>query len=45
MFVKIIVEVPKGVTKEQKELLKKFDASIDEKKQYPIKKAYDEKLK
>ena len=45
MFVKIIVEVPKGVTKEQKELLKKFDASIDEKKQYPIKKAYEEKLK
>ncbi len=44
MFVKIVVEVPKSVTKEQKELLKKFDASI-ERKQCPIKKAYEEKLK
>lgn len=44
MFVKVIVEVPKGVTREQKELLKKFDASTD-KKQYPLKKAYEDKLK
>ncbi len=43
MFVKIIVEVPKSVTREQKDLLKKLDASI-EKKQYPIKKAYEDKL-
>lgn len=44
MYVRVIVEVPKNVTKEQKELLKKFDASTD-KKQYPLKKAYEEKLK
>lgn len=44
MFVKIIVEVPKNVTREQKELLKKFDATV-EKKQCPIKKSYEEKLK
>lgn len=44
MFVKIVVEVPKSVTREQKELLKKFDATV-EKKQCPIKKAYEEKLK
>jgi len=44
MFVKVIVEVPKSVTREQKELLKKFDASTD-KKQYPLKKAYEDKLK
>lgn len=44
MFVKIVVEVPKSVTREQKEMLKKFDASI-ERKQCPIKKAYEEKLK
>lgn len=44
MFVKVIVEVPKSVTREQKELLKKFDASTDN-KQYPLKKAYEDKLK
>ena len=44
MFVRIVVEVPKSLTKEQKELLKKFDAASDPKKQYPIKKAYEEKL-
>ncbi len=44
MFVKVIVEVPKSVTRDQKELLKKFDASTD-KKQYPLKKAYEDKLK
>lgn len=44
MFVKIIVEVPKNVSREQKELLKKFDATV-ERKQCPIKKAYEEKLK
>lgn len=38
MFVRIVVEVPKSLNKEQKELLKKFDAASDPKKQYPIKK-------
>lgn len=44
MFVRIVVEVPKSLNKEQKDLLKKFDAASDQKKQYPIKKAYEEKL-
>ena len=44
MFVRIVVEVPKSLSKEQKELLKKFDAASDVKKQYPIKKAYEDKL-
>lgn len=43
MLVKVIVEVPKNVNREQKELLKKFEQSVD-KKQYPIKKAYEDKL-
>lgn len=45
MFVKVIVEVPKSVSKEQKEFLKRFDQVSDLKKQYPLKKAYDEKAK
>ena len=45
MFVKVIVEVPKSVSKEQKEFLKRFDQISDQKKQYPLKKAYDEKAK
>lgn len=43
MFVKVVVEVPKNVNREQKELLKKFEQTV-EKKQYPIKKAYEDKL-
>ena len=43
MFVKVVVEVPKGVSKEQKEFLKRFDQITDQNKQYPQKKAYDEK--
>ena len=43
MFVKVVVEVPKSVSKEQKEFLKRFDQITDQKKQYPLKKAYDEK--
>lgn len=45
MFVKVVVEVPKSVSKEQKEFLKRFDQISDQKKQYPLKKAYDEKAK
>ncbi len=45
MFVKVVVEVPKIVSKEQKEFLKRFDQISDLKKQYPLKKAYDEKAK
>ncbi len=45
MFVKVVVEVPKSVSKEQKEFLKRFDQISDQKKQYPQKKAYDEKAK
>lgn len=45
MFVKVVVEVPKSVSKEQKEFLKRFDQISDQKKQYPLKKAYDEKTK
>ena len=43
MFVRIIVEVPKNITKAQKDLLKKFESESDVKKQYPLKKAYEDK--
>ncbi len=43
MFVKVIVEVPKNVSREQKEFLKRFDQATDQKKQYPQKKSYEEK--
>ncbi len=42
MFVKVAVEVPKSLTREQKELLKKL-ADTFEPKQYPMKKAYTDK--
>ncbi len=42
-IVKVIVEVPRTLNREQKDLLKKFD-NLNEKKQYPLKKAYEEKL-
>lgn len=45
MFVKVVVEVPKSISREQKELLKKFDHETDFKKQYPLKKAYEDKQK
>ena len=44
LFVKVDVEVPKSVTREQKELLKKL-ADSSEGKQYPRKKAYEEVAK
>ncbi len=42
LYVTIVVEVPKNITREQKELLKKLDASF-EAKQYPMKKAFQDK--
>ncbi|MEG2688245.1 MAG: molecular chaperone DnaJ [Clostridia bacterium] len=42
MFVKVIVEVPKTISREQKELLRKLDVSF-ESKQFPRKKEYTEK--
>ncbi len=43
LYVKVVVEVPKSVTKEQKDLLRKLDVSF-ESKQFPRKKEYKEKL-
>lgn len=42
MYVKVIVEIPKTVTHDQKEWLKKLGDSFDD-KQFPIKKAYTAK--
>lgn len=42
MYVKVVVEVPKSVTREQKDMLKKMAATFDE-KQFPIQKAYNAK--
>lgn len=42
MYVKIVVEVPKSLSREQKELLKKLDGMF-EAKQYPLKKAYNDR--
>jgi molecular chaperone DnaJ len=43
LYVKVLVEIPKSITKEQKELLKKLQSSV-ELKQYPKQKEYREKL-
>lgn len=43
LYVNIIVEVPKSLTKEQRELLFKFDSSTTA-KQFPKKKAFREKM-
>ena len=43
MYVKVIVEVPKGLTKEQKELLQKLENSFEQ-KQFTKKKEYRTKL-
>ena len=43
-YVKVVVEVPKNLDKHQKELLKAFEASLDE-KNYEKKKSFFEKLK
>lgn len=42
LYVHIVVEIPRSVTREQKEALKKLSDTFD-KKQYPLKKAYEEK--
>ncbi len=43
LYVKVIVEVPKSVTREQRELLRSLDSSFDT-KQFPRKKEYKDKL-
>ena len=44
LLLKIVVEVPKNLTKEQKKLLKEFDAATGD-KQYQKRKSFFEKLK
>lgn len=43
MFVKVMAEMPKSLSREQKELLRKLETTF-EPKQYPYQKAYREKL-
>ena len=43
LYVKVMVEVPKSLTREQKELLKKLEDSFDT-KQFPKKKEFGDKL-
>ena len=43
-YVKVVVEVPKNLTKKQKELLKSFEASLDD-KNYAKRPSFFEKLK
>lgn len=43
-YVKIVLEVPKDLTKEQKDILKKFDSQTDE-KNYKKRKTFFDKLK
>ena len=43
MYVKVMVEVPKSLTREQKELLRKLEESFD-KKQFPKKKEFADKI-
>ncbi len=43
-YVKIIVEIPKNLTKEQRELIKQFDSAVGE-KNYRERKSFFEKLK
>ena len=45
MHVKIFVEVPTHLSKEQKELLDKFNASLDESKNNPLKTKFESKAK
>ena len=42
MYVKVIVEVPKSLSREQKDLLRRLDGSF-ELKQFPRKKEYKDK--
>ncbi len=43
-YVKMIVEIPKGITDKQKEILRQFDNSVDPSK-YKTKKSFGEKFK
>lgn len=43
LFVKVIVEVPKNLSREQKDILRKLDAAF-ESRQFPRKKEYKDKL-
>ena len=43
-YVKVVVEVPKNLTKKQKDLLKSFEASLDD-KNYAKRPSFFEKLK
>lgn len=44
-YVRVSVEVPKGLSKSQKEALRKFDASFTDEKQYAKRKGFFENLK
>lgn len=44
-YVKVTIEVPSGLTKKQKDLLKEFDASLDEKKNYKKRNNFFDKIK
>ena len=44
-YVEVTVEIPKGLSKSQKEALKKFDATLTEEKQYVKRKGFFENLK
>ncbi len=43
LFVKVMVEIPKSLSKEQKEMLRKLDSTLEQ-KQHPQQKAYKDKL-
>ena len=43
LYVKVVVEVPKSLTKEQKELLQKLEDTFEQ-KQFPRKKEYKSKI-
>jgi molecular chaperone DnaJ len=45
MHVRIFVEIPMRMSKEQKELLEKFNASLDDSKNNPLKTKFEEKAK
>ncbi len=44
-YVEVTVEVPKGLSKSQKEVLRKFDETLTEEKQYTKRKGFFDNLK
>ena len=44
-YVEVTVEVPKGLSKSQKEALRKFDETLTEEKQYTKRKGFFDNLK